>query len=249
MIAPHRLTPLLLTLAGLPFGTGARAQQSEPVELEARGRGSFQFGYLDLDVEAINGSLDAAGLPGFDSGVLTLGGAGYGAKGPVLIGGEGHAILGGKKTTSDGAFEVSLGGGYGLFRLGYLVVETEAFDLYPRLGIGGGRVSVNVKGRSAPLFDDVLQDPGRSSALTSGMFLLDFGLGADYRFRIESDEDEFGGLLIGLQAGYLLAPGSPTWTLDGINSVAGGPELLIQGLYIRVSIGGWGVDRGEDDEG
>ena len=73
------------------------------------------------------------------------------------------------------------------------------------------------------------------------MFLLDLSVGADDRFtRRRNDEGDAGGFLVGLQAGYLLAPGSSSWTLDDINGVAGGPDLGIQGLYIRLSLGGWG---------
>lgn len=246
----HRTTTAFLaftlTLAAVSV---VGAQERDAPARASEGRGFFQAGYLNLDVDGLNQSLVTAGLPDFDGTALTLGGAGYGARGPVLIGLEGHAILGGKETSTDGSTEVSIGGGYGLFRIGYLVVHEESFDVYPTLGIGGGGISVNIKERSAPLFDDVLADPQRSSSLSSGMFLLDFGLAMDYRIRVESDEDEFGGILIGLQGGYTLAPGSPSWTLDGINSVAGGPELLIQGLYIRLSIGGWGVDMDDEDEG
>lgn len=241
----RRLVPLLLALVAVASNAAAaHAQAADSTEWKSEGRGFFQAGSLFLDTDALNAELAGAGLPGLDGTSFTIGGGGYGTVESFLIGLEGHAILGSTETSGDGAFQTSLGGGYGLFRLGYLAVDGDALDVYPTLGVGGGQVNVKIRERSAPTFDDVLGDPQRSSSLSSRMLLLDLGVGVDYRIRVDSDDDEFGGLLVGLTGGYTFAPGSPSWRLDGINGVAGGPELLIQGFYLRASIGGWGGERG-----
>lgn len=243
------LVGILATTLGLAGAAGAQTvDQGEPTDIEA-GRGFFQAGYMALDLGELNASLTAAGLPELDERVVSLGGAGFGVRGRLLIGGEGHALLGGDQTTADGSIEVGLSGGYGLFRLGYLLLGGEGFlDVYPMVGIGGGSMSVRITERSAPTFDDVLVDPQRSSTLSTSMFLLDIGLGADYRFVVSEDDDEEGegGVLVGVHAGYTLAPGDTEWTLDGINNVAGGPAARVEGFYLRLSIGGWGWSPGED---
>jgi hypothetical protein len=83
------------------------------------------------------------------------------------------------------------------------------------------------------------------------MFIMDLSVNGDYRFaRRVSDKGGAGGFLVGFQAGYLFAPGSTDWRLDDINGVAGGPDLGVQGFYIRVSLGGWGGGpRGDGGEG
>jgi hypothetical protein len=109
-------------------------------------------------------------------------------------------------------------------------------------------VSVDITGRSAPTFDDVLEAPARSSSLSTGGFLMDASVGINYRLAMaEEDGTSTGGLLLGVEVGYTLQPGSSSWKLDGLNDVAGGPDFKLEGLHIRASIGGWG--RREPDAG
>ena len=225
----------------------ASAQAPEAASPQAAGRGYFLVGYHRLGLRGLNRDLRAAGLPAMDRHYLTLGGAGLGTRGRFLIGGEGHALLGGKETSQGGAFQLSTGGGYGLFRVGYLAIAGESFDLYPLLGIGGGGVGLKIVERDAPTFGEVLSDPERSSSLDTGMFLLDVSLSANYRIAVGERENGVGGFLLGVQAGYTFAPGQSSWKLDGLNSVAGGPTFQIEGPYVRLSIGGWGIEE-EDDE-
>jgi hypothetical protein len=182
-----------------------------------------------------------------DRHYLTLGGAGFGTRGRFLIGGEGHALLGASESDAGGAHQLSTGGGFGLFRVGFLAISGDAFDVYPMLGIGGGAMSLKIVERDAPTFGEVLADPERSSSLDTGMFLMDVGLGANYRIVMGERDDGIGGMLLGVSVGYTFAPGDSSWNLDGINSVAGGPTFQIEGPYVRLSIGGWGVEQ-EDEE-
>jgi hypothetical protein len=165
-----------------------------------------------------------------------------------MIGGEGHALIGQEEATPGGEFELSAGGGYGLFRIGYLAFETAGFDLYPLVGIGGGSLNVDIKGRSAPTFDDVLDAPARSSSLSTSGFLLDASVGVNYRIALaEEGGPSTGGLLLGMEVGYTYQPGGSSWKLDGLNNVAGGPDFKLQGFHLRVSLGGWG--RSEPEPG
>lgn len=215
----------------------------QPAEAQRRrgdiGRGYFQAGFMMLDLDDLNASLSDAGYPALDDRFLTLGGAGYGSRGRLLIGGEGLGILGQEETTTDGSHNLSVNGGMGLFRLGYLAFTDEGFELFPSLGIGGGGMSLKIAERSSPSFDDVLGDPGRSSTLTTGMLLVDASLGLNYRFVTGSDDGRAHGILLGVEGGYTYSPWDSGWDLDGVNDVAGGPELRIEGFHVRVSIGGW----------
>lgn len=216
------------------------AQAPVPADESAAGRGFFQAGAIRLSIDELNADLTGSGLPGLSGDFYTLGGGGYGSRGRLLIGGEGHALLVGQETTTDGSRQISASGGLGLFRIGYLALSRRGLDVYPLLGIGGGGLNLKIIERSAPIFDDVLSDPDRSSSLSTGMFLLDAGLGLNYRLPGRRTDRGQGGFLIGVQLGYSFAPGRTSWMLDDINNVAGGPAFQIEGGYLRISIGGWG---------
>ncbi len=247
----RRLLPLALaaSLLSIPFDA----------PLAAQGRGAFQAGFQTTDLASLNARLVGAGYPTFDEEFLTLGGFGLGSVGRLLIGGEGHALMPLENTTDDGVYRTRLSGGYGMFNLGVMAVSTRALDVYPVFGIGGGGMSLEVIERSSPTFDDVLDEPGRSSRLTESGFLVSASLGVDYRFGADrrsrrwdrrrdhdrdrdrgNDDGGGGGLFVGVRAGWLWAPGDAQWELDALNEVAQGPEVGPTGLFVRVSIGGWG---------
>lgn len=233
-----------LTLVALPrVGAGQTAPSS--TEAGPTGYGFAQGGVLGLDLDGLNARLSAAGLPGLDGTVPTWGGAGYGVVGRFHFGGVGHGGLDPAETT--GSTRVGLTGGYGLARVKYEALSRGGFTLLPALGLGAGGVSLRITDLDAPTFDDVLDDPTRSSTLSTGlMFLLDVGVALDYRLALgESDGGAAWGLAVGVEGGYLLSPGETSWTLDDINGVAGGPDLGIEGFYLWISIGGWG--RGAAD--
>jgi len=237
------LTALLAITLAQPATAQRRTLQAGP-EI---GRGFFQAGYMTLDLDELNSSLVGAGYPALDDSFLTLGGGGYGNRGRFLIGGEGHALLGNEETTVGGGRQISGGGGYGLFRLGYLAFTRNRLEVFPTLGLGAGGLNLDVLERSAPTFGDVLTDPARSSSLSTWMFILDASVSLNYRIVMQREPGEgIGGLLLGVQGGYAFAPGSTSWDLDGINSVAGGPEFQIEGPYLRISIGGWGREAPDD---
>jgi hypothetical protein len=217
---------------------------------QAGGRGGFQIGYQAPDIDPLNTSLVAGGFPAFEDGFLTFGGFGFGRVGNFLVGGEGHGFLPREATTADGSIRTRLGGGYGMFNLGYMAFSDARVDIYPIFGIGGGQLQLDLIERSSPVFDDVLDDPGTSTRLTTDDFLLSAAGGADYRFGVPSrdarrrrdrDDDEGrGGLFLGVRAGWTWAPGDARWELDELNEVAGGPAVGPTGFFVRMSIGGWG---------
>ena len=76
--------------------------------------------------------------------------------------------------------------------------------------------------------------------MSTGSFLLDVGVSANYLIHTPQKTAEAeGGLVIGVNAGYTFAPGTPKWELDGINSVSGGPSVKLQGFHVRFAFGGW----------
>ena len=89
---------------------------------------------------------------------------------------------------------------------------------------------------SGPTFEDVLTDPGRGAELSTSGFLLDLGVSVDVIARHIDDHHAHGGPLLGLRAGYILAPVKGDWQL-GEREIAGGPRMGVEGAYVRAMLG------------
>jgi hypothetical protein len=222
-------------MAGLMLLTGSAVAQER-----AEGRGYFAVGVQGMDIGSLNSRLQANGYGDFAETFASFGGGGYGVMGRFLIGGEGMGVAAGSESATIGAdfFKVSLGGGYGLFKLGYIVYRRNGFIVFPSLGIGGGGLGLTISQEATLPFDQYLQNPRRKTTLGTGFFLLDLGLGADHLVVLNRRGEEEGGIMFGARAGYLLAPFRSDWgdALDG-------PDSAIEGAYFRLVIGGGGSGR------
>ncbi len=249
-----RSAPLLrLFLASLLFlGLGALttvcaqdidedAPSDEPVA-EEPGAGFFAVGTQFTDLAPLNDRLSGAGYPTFASEMVSLGGGGYGVvANRLMLGGEGHGLL-----TADGSFRgrnVSVGGGYGLFNLGYLFRPASGLRVYPLLGLGAGGLQLDIKNEgTADTFDDVLNDPSRSASVGQASVLVSLGGGLEYQFGTPGEGRT---ARLGVRAGYMISALSSDWQL-GNSSLAGGPDASMQGPFLRLTIGG--IDSPDDDD-
>lgn len=145
-------------------------------------------------------------------------------------------------TLNGGTSTTSLIGGYGMFDIGYLVYSKKGLSVYPMLGIGGGGLTFKVAEESTPSFAELLDDPKRSVELNYGGMLLNVSLGVDYLIKMAEDETGAGGLIIGFQAGYMLAPFTHDWKME-TNDVTGGPDIGFNGPYVKIMFGGGGMSH------
>ncbi|MCS3628165.1 hypothetical protein GGP85_001358 [Salinibacter ruber] len=150
-----------------------------------------------------------------------------------MLGGEGHGLL-----TADGSFQgrnVSVGGGYGLFNLGYLFRPASGLRVYPLLGLGGGGLQLDIENAgTADDFDDVLDNPNRSASVGQASFLVSLGGGLEYQFGTPGEGRT---ARLGLRAGYMVSALRSDWQL-GDSALAGGPDASMQGPFLRLTIGG-----------
>jgi hypothetical protein len=205
------------------------------------GMGYFMIGACLMNLDNLNSRLTDNGYTGLSDNFFTLGGGGHAILNRMIIGGEGQAMLGDRET--GGTFKTSLGGGYGLFNLGYVVYSTGSIRIYPLLGIGGGGVNLGIYEQGiAPSFDEVLQDPRRNADLFTGGFLLSFAIGTEYFLKTGTDEEEESGWIFGIRAGYTLTPIQGDWHISE-TVVSAGPDLGITGPYLRIMIGGGGFEK------
>lgn len=91
-------------------------------------------------------------------------------------------------------------------------------------------------------FDDVLKDPKRGATLTSGGFLINLALGMDYYLKMGENEEGHGGFLLGVRAGYTLAPSKGGWDMYS-NELSDAPEISMTGFFIRIIFGGGGFEK------
>jgi hypothetical protein len=240
--SPSLVRLVLASLLLLGLGAVATAQAQRAGTKAAKGApyadggaGYFAIGAHSAKIGALNDRLEAAGYPTFAREMISIGGGGYGVVAKrLLLGGEGHGLM-----TSQKGFQsrdVSVGGGYGLFTLGYLFRPRPKLRVYPQLGIGGGGLQLDIgSAGTADDFDEVLDDPNRSSTLAQAGFLIRLGGGVRYQFGPPGR----GGFQLGLQAGYLLSTLDSDWQLDD-SSLSGGPDSTMQGPFVQLTIGGGG---------
>jgi hypothetical protein len=231
----------LVAVAVCASTTAAEAQRGRTPP--AQGMGYFATGWQRLDLGDLNTRLQTAGYQPFSEDFVSVGGGGFAVRQRVVIGGEGHAILGPSGTDAAGTLRTRLAGGSAMFNLGYVVARTPSASLAPMVGIGGGGLTLDILDRAAPTFDEVLQNPRRSARMTSGSLLLDASAMAQVRLTDgpRRDRPGRGGLAVGVRAGYTFAPFSPEWRTDTGNDIAAGPDTSLDGAYVRVMIGGWGA--------
>jgi len=219
-------------------------EQPKGASIRFGGAGYLMPGVRQLRLGPLNDRLNEAGYSSIGQTALSLGGGGHVMVGRFRIGGEGHFLAGISGDGERGDTRASVSGGYGMFRLGYAVLATERFSLYPMLGVGGGGMSVSFKQQGAAEFGQVLADPRRDATVTRGGLLLDAALGADYRVALSSKDGDEAFLLLGARGSYTFAPAMGGWSSSG-GSVSGGPEVGLSGPSVHLLIGVGGIGTGK----
>ncbi len=219
----------LLTCLGLLFAGVA------PAQVVGGGSGWAIHGFQQLDVDALSSHLQGMGIPAPGDRFFANGGGGHGFVGSVVVGGEGMSLFG--ETGRNDRHTASMSGGYGMAKIGFLAYQTRRLFLYPSLGIGGGQISLKVTDYDA--------NPNAITELNAALFLMDISLGTEYLVELSGNEDGAGGIIVGLQAGYIMTPSKRLWDQDsdadgvdvGISTI---PKAGVEGPYLRLIIGGGG---------
>jgi hypothetical protein len=235
---------LLLTavLTVLMVMSGIVTAQQERTRKLHGGFGGFMFGGQLTDISKLNDRLVSTNYTKFQDKFYTLGGGGYGIINNFIIGGEGHGLMARNGDNTTRTHRTTLQGGGGAFNLGYIIFSRNNYWLYPYFGIGGETMTLSIRSRENPPFDDVLTDPNRSSTLKTSGLALTAGLGWDYLFNIGGNERNFGGLGVGFRIGYTYTPFNEGWQLN-CSDIGSGPDISITGPFVRMTIGGGGISK------
>ncbi|MDZ7293937.1 MAG: hypothetical protein ONB14_00775 [candidate division KSB1 bacterium] len=210
-------------------------------EHKGTGQGCFYIGASTVDVEKLNTSLRAFGYPELSDRVMSMGGGGHAFINRLVIGGQGHALISKSYDVivRNVPYKTELTAGIGFFNVGYLLTPQSSLKVYPMFGIGGGGIELSITEKQPPAFEQILQQPNRSTHLSKAVLLVNVALGVDYFIVTQRDEEGVGGLVLGFELGYNLCPVTSGWSAEEIE-ITGGPDVGIAGPYVRFKIGGGG---------
>ncbi len=201
------------------------------------GGGYFATGLNFLNIKDFNNVLRQNGYAEFSSVFITIGGAGYGQIGKFLIGGEGARIL--QKKSESNVRNLTLSGGYGLFKLGYVLSQKNNLFAYLYTGIGGGGINFKIFENQVINFNNALVNPNKVFDANASSLIFDVGFSSEYRFKRQ------GGFMVGIKVGYLFSPVAGDWKMAGEVRISDGPKAGVDGFYIQIIFGGFGFSKVE----
>lgn len=204
---------------------GSARQRAEPsVRLYAVG------GYAQVQLDELNQRLAALPEPYSPVGedLVLLGGGIHGRVDRFLLGIEVATMHSIEDGEMDDERTAKLTGMTGTLLVGLSLLQTDGFDFYPFVQLGGAGTTLEVEQRDDPTWEETLGDPGRSSSLTSAFLYGTAGVGMDYTFR--------NGFFLGVRGSWAYTPPSDGWS-DEEGEVLGGPEMDLSGPSVRLLLG------------
>ncbi len=213
--------------------------------------GSRAMGYLSLGLNRVDTSdfqarLDRTGLgyPRQPRDHFSVGGGGLFCARRLVIGLEGHALF--SSDRNGAGYRTNLSGACGVIQVGYALVSSETFSLYPLIGFGGGAFTWKVQEDIVPgTFEDVIRHPAMGTSLLNASFLLQAALGADYWLPLGRGRGT-SSLVLGVRVGYAYSAFGHNWEVqmyDRTLELEGAPEFGINGPFLRLVVGWGGVGR------
>lgn len=189
-----------------------------------RGAGYFAGGLTMLPYHELNTYLSAHNLDTIDNQQFVFGGGGWGQGKRVRFGGFG---MGGGKVVTNDTVSVEIGYGFGIFEIGYAVVNTKHFILTPQIGLGGYGVGLTIKLKNprTDLHDLFFLPTGKAEVSKGGLTLLP-------SLVIDIPISKIG---LHLKGGYLYTPLSSGWQQNDFGTISG-PDLKLNGTFVTMGI-------------
>ncbi|MEO0075179.1 MAG: hypothetical protein ABIK31_03600, partial [candidate division WOR-3 bacterium] len=155
---------------------------------------------------------------------FVFGGGGWGQGNRVRFGGIG---MGGGKVVTNDSVSVEIGYGFGLFEVGYALVNLKHLIITPQVGIGGYGVGLKIKALKAPTnLDSLLFYPGGKSQVSKGGLILSPSLALDIPINV---------IGLHLKGGYLYSPLNSGWTHEEFANIQG-PDIKIKGPFVSIGV-------------
>ena len=198
-------------------------------------------GAASLSVAPLNAFLANSGFASVSRQGVSIGLNGYYAFGRALLGADlsratiREAGLNNGRTDNAAATQAVVTAGYAL-------LSTPRLTVYPVLGVGTGRFTVDLRDNAGgtaasnpqPTFAEAVQRPGTATTLTGNHLVFNVGIGQDY-FLVRRSATE-SGIVVGFRAGLAVAPNRTTWSSAG-RTVIAGPDASAGGPFLRIVVG------------
>ncbi len=206
----------------------------------SKNSGSSNFYLIDgfhfFSFKNLNAEIERFGFPIIKNNHASYGAGGFGTVGRILFGGEGYST---SNTQNNDSGSVRSQGGMGLFYIGYKVINSRHFDLYPMIGGGFGGVTVTfMKDHPDMAFNNFLSKPTNSGQIGMGALFGNLSLGMDYRMTQTNT------MILGLRTGYSFSK-TTAWKADNFHFVDA-PQDPFSHFYIELIIG---ISIGNDASG
>lgn len=174
--------------------------------------------------------LAPTGVSGFSDQFYLLGGEGYYRTGHIVLALDGH--IGAQNVRSSG---INNGEGFtyvGHAKVGLIVNQGARYWIYPTVGLGTAALAMTTYTK---IGSDVENRQNRYLYRPS----FEIGLNADYLLsKSRTTDQRFGGLLLGLRAGYHISQQSSSWRNDANDRLPNLPAYANKGYYVTLTIGG-----------
>ncbi|WP_080236806.1 hypothetical protein [Spirosoma rigui] len=215
---------LILTLLLTGCVTATRAQAPRLVG----GAGFFRFGYARL--HQVGQTLDqftpASSAP-LGNDFVYIGGEGYARLNKLILGAGGYGMARQGLASATYHAEPFSGGGY--LSVGRILVDSHRFWLYPLAGAGVAVVGLSQSQQQGQVV--------RESSVMLSSVNLQLGVGADWLVASFGEGNGYGGLLLGLRAGYQVSPLSAGWQTIGDGTPPDRPRYATNGYFVTMTIG------------
>jgi hypothetical protein len=212
-------------------------------QIERGGFGHFQSGLIGGNFERLKDYMK--GIPelnqtSISGGGSLAGGTGYGIVRNILIGGSGLATA--HVVSGPNNANITLGFASGMFSIGYIIYAKNKFFIYPYLGVGAGGYNIsieNVGSTTIPFANQGKVAANETKNYVLGQSTYDFGISIKGNPSAKKP-DRFGGFMLGLELGTLMAVPSANWADEDGEIVNGPPAFGQFNPYLRITIGGGG---------
>jgi len=201
------------------------------------GTGYFFIGQTNIDFTSAKSAYNISDIAIIPTKALNVGGGGFGVFGNFIIGGEGGAMQANAFTTDHISHTmITTMSGYGMFNFGYMIPQKSRFLIYPLFGLGSGVTQLTEEEKlwSPPI--DVTYNHTNTNVFFKTELNIDLFSNSENYFK------EKKGFSVGLTIGYMFHPYASSWDYDerGRNVLL--PQVLFNGPYARLRIGGGGFD-------
>ncbi len=195
-------------------------------------------GFVKVGVVNTNGAggvlnqIAPAGVAGFSDQFYLLGGEAYYRTGNIILALDGR--FGAQTVRSSGN---NYGEGFtahGHAKFGWVVIQGSRCWIYPTVGLGSSGLGMT----TYRMVGNDKQDR-QNNLLARPSF--DVGLNADFLLgKSRTTDQRFGGVMLGLRAGYHLSSRGNEWKDNEWNRLLDLPTYTNQGFYAMLTIGGGG---------